>query len=460
VSRPELEGLGVEDREREDFSRGAWEPILDGHLLSVARQCIADIAADVCILDSPQDTSFVLCERALLCAYLSAAEPNECWRDQAITYLNRAVDELAENKPPWVGLYGGIAGVGWIIEHVSCVLAEEETALNVGASGPSVEEAEDEDDALDTIDHYLLQQIERVQRFDCYDLIGGLVGIGAYFLERLPRPAAIRGVQRVVGLLEEQFELSWPGTTWHTPPQLLPDHQRELCPNGYYNLGVAHGVPGVIQFLGEVATAQVPGISVSHLLESSVKWLLARQRAPEEISRYASWFVPGQPEIDSRLGWCYGDLGIGAIFYLVGVRRGEPNWQLAGEELLSRCIAWPTDKAHIVDAPLCHGAMGVAHIHDRVYQSSRDSKHREAAIAWYERGLAMRKSGSGVGGFFAYKLDEPDCLYPDPSFLSGAIGVALTLLSAIYPIEPQWDRLMLLSGRNWKTDVVFSDHSV
>jgi hypothetical protein len=37
---------------------------------------------------------------------------------------------------------------------------------------------------------------------------------------------------------------------------------------------------------------------------------------------------------------------------------------------------------------------------------------------------------------------------PSPAFLDGAIGVALALLSAVAPIEPAWDRMLLLSSRN------------
>jgi hypothetical protein len=35
---------------------------------------------------------------------------------------------------------------------------------------------------------------------------------------------------------------------------------------------------------------------------------------------------------------------------------------------------------------------------------------------------------------------------PSRAFLDGAIGVALALLAALTPIEPQWDRLLQLSG--------------
>jgi len=115
-------------------------------------------------------------------------------------------------------------------------------------------------------------------------------------------------------------------------------------------------------------------------------------------------------------------------------------------ELLDRCRHWPHDKDQIRDAGLCHGALGVAHIFNRVYQADGDDRWREAAIAWYRRGLSMRQTGSGIG-FTAWVFDrtvQPD---PTPLFLAGAPGVALALLAGATSVEPAWDRLMSLSGR-------------
>lgn len=48
--------------------------------------------------------------------------------------------------------------------------------------------------------------------------------------------------------------------TWWTNPAWLIPETREKCPRGYYNLGLAHGVPGVIGLLGR---ACAPGVAVS-----------------------------------------------------------------------------------------------------------------------------------------------------------------------------------------------------
>jgi hypothetical protein len=282
-------------------------------------------------------------------------------------------------------------------------------------------------------------------------LISGLVGFGTYFIERLPRKSAIEGVRAVFEQLELRSDRVDGGVTWHSEPELLPDWQKEQCPNGYFNLGVAHGIPGIVHFLSELwATGLVDKERVYRLLDGAIHWLIAQQRPAGSVSRFSSWIVPGKGSTDSRMAWCYGDLGILPVLFQVSDRTGRADWRTAGEELLDHCLAWPADLARICDAPLCHGAAGVAHIFNRIYQATGDRRCLEAALQWYKRTLAFRRPGTGVGGFSS--ITRPDPSGPpiweaNPSFLDGAMGVALALLAAVTPVEPGWDRLLLLSGK-------------
>ena len=107
-------------------------------------------------------------------------------------------------------------------------------------------------------------------------------------------------------------------------------------------------------------------------------------------------------------------------------------------------------RSGISDAAICHGAAGAAHAFNRIYQTEGDPRCRDAASIWLERVLEMRKPGQGVGGYLALTRPDPrseEIWEPSPAFLDGAGGIALTLLAALTPVEPEWDRLLLLSGR-------------
>jgi lantibiotic biosynthesis protein len=135
----------------------------------------------------------------------------------------------------------------------------------------------------------------------------------------------------------------------------------------------------------------------------------------------------------------------------VSRRTGREDWFQIARELLDHCLAWPENASGVRDAPLCHGATGVAHIFNRVYQAEGDAECREAAVRWFDRALAMRQPDAWIGGFFAMTWRDPTGPFvPEatPAFLDGAIGVALSLLAALTDVEPAWDRLLLLSGRS------------
>ena len=419
-----------------------WEPILDKSDVVSAKEAIAAIIRD--LPADPDTTSPIqLCESALLFAYLGKSDPSSDWTEKAAAQLNLAIERVsADWNPEHLELYGGMAEVGWIVEHFGRLLREDE----VEEVGPGGSDLEDED-PLSDVDGLIIRHLERhAGQQGVYDLISGLVGLGVYFLQRFPRKSAVSGLELVLEQLELSAVRVAPGRTWFTAPNFLPQWQRERCPEGYYNLGVAHGVPGVIYLLAEALSLGVEPKRSKELLTDTVSWLMAQQLPPHMLSRFSSWVAPGNPPENSRLGWCYGDLGLAAVLHHVGCRIGREDWRNYAKRVLDRCLDFPLQDAGCNDAALCHGAMGISHILNRIYQSSGDTRYREKAITWLRRGLEMRKPGSGVGGFLAYRPEHTPEWDPDPTFLSGGIGIALVLLSAIQAIEPRWDQLLLLSG--------------
>jgi hypothetical protein len=372
------------------------------------------------------------CELALLYAYLEQTDPGGEWRNLATEHLDMAVRQVCAKLPPSLGLFGGLSGIGWAIEHVTGMLAE-----GTGTDGG---------DPLEDVDRLLLRRLNVSHWMEPYDLVAGLVGIGVYFLERLPRPSAAEGLEMILGHLEARSEVSWGGITWLTPPAHLPKEMRVSCPAGNYNLGVAHGVPGVIGFLGDVAAAGIEAARATRLLEGAVRWLLAQQRPPDARSRYGTVFVPGSELTDSRPTWCYGDPGIAATLYRSGALLERADWTRQALALLDHSLQRTIEDSRIVDAALCHGAFGTAHIYNRIGQAEGCPRYRDAATYWYGEGLKLRQPGFWFGGFFAWRRDASPQTVEDPSLLSGASGAALALIAAAYPVEPRWDRLLLLSG--------------
>lgn len=384
-----------------------------------------------------------LWQDALLFGYLALCRNDSAWAYRAAERLNAAID-LAPGSRSYVGLFGGLSGLGWTVEHISHVLG----AFEAGSDELGDDGQQDDCDLNEDIDAFIFARLQTEDWRDSYDLISGLVGLGVYFLERLPRESAVRGLQAILNHLERKAEDSDRGVTWHTPTELLPAWQREVAPAGYYNLGVAHGIPGIIYVLDQLASVEIEKERADRLLSGAVQWVLAQRRPLGSKSWFSGWLPASEPA-DSGLSWCYGDLGRVAILLQVSRRIGRTEWRQTALDLLDQCLNRSFEGGP-VDAPLCHGAVGLAHLYNRLYQSERDLRCRDLALLWFNRALEMWSPGKGIGGYLAFFKADPKSepsWESNPDFLDGSLGIALALLAALTPIEPGWDRMLLLSSR-------------
>jgi hypothetical protein len=415
-----------------------WNPLLEGPLAEQASRIVRDIAEALpaAAMREGRPTASLasgLAGQALFYAYLALSTADEAAADHAAELVEQTADDLA-NTPMAPNLYSGFPGVAWAMEHLQGRLFE--------SSG------EDEgDDPILEIDAALLAPLSRTPWTGEYDLIGGLAGLGVYALERLPRPGAAAVLEQVVLRLAELSEEMPDGTAWYSPVDRIPEWQREFHPNGYYNLGVAHGLPGVVPILAGACAAGVAVERARPLLDSSVRWLLARRLGPESPSCFAGSFYPDQPPSPTRLAWCYGDPGIAATLLAAARAVGEPEWERQALDIARAAAARFDTSTHVRDAGLCHGAAGLGHLFNRMFQETGEEELGRAARFWFEWTFGFRTEGEGVAGFRAYdpNPDGEPGWRSDAGFLEGSTGVGLALLGAISTVEPAWDRVLLVS---------------
>jgi len=395
----------------------SWRPLITdpderATLLTIVRE-IALAVEDAPV--APHDIG-QHCDLAILRAYLAAdgTLPDD---DDAVT--NHVVAALAAQakRPGALGLFNGLAGVGWTIAH----LASDDNAEEICAS----------------FDAALLHALEHEWN-GTYDLISGLVGIGVYALEReqAGRPLAAR----VLELLHVTAQPRGLGLAWQTPARLLPEWQREQAPDGYWNLGMAHGIPAIIAWCARCAAVDVEAVSAKELMTAAASYLLDAER-PRSGGRFSAWHVcGGAPSGDrERPAWCYGDLGVSAA--LLAAAQVDPRWH---EEalMLARSCAQRAPHAAVRDTALCHGTAGIVHVLNRMFQATGDDVLGDDARRWLELTLEMRTDHAYAGfpAFDGVRL----AWRSDSTLLGGAIGVALALHAIASEVEPAWDRLLLL----------------
>lgn len=394
-----------------------WGPIADPE---TARRCwsaieeieraLADTDSDDPMLASGQPG------QALFFSYLDAARQGTDAGDRALDALGRSIDALAEREllPT---LYTGICGIGWSVEHLTRRFF-----------------ATDED-LCGEIDEALEKLLSKPTHQ--YELIAGLAGYGTYLLERLPNADASRLLVRVIDLLEEAAAGSW-----HTRPEWLPSWQREIMPAGCQNLGVAHGVPGVLGFLAAARRSGVADPRIPRLAEDIVGWLLERKLPPGAPSVFPATIIPGRDPEPTRIAWCYGDLGIAVVLLAAARSFGWPE-----EEALALARQLARRPVDAVDSSLCHGSAGNGHLFNRLYQATGDPEMKETALSWYRLALDQRRPGEGIAGFVTWVGPSPGIgeWAGHPGMLIGVAGVGLSLLAAVSEVEPAWDRLLLAS---------------
>ena len=428
----------------------SWRPLLTGEIAERAREAVAAIAAALpqspAWLPGPMDPEKETAWRASLAAgdaghalfyaylgfhqertgeSLMSGDPAEI----ALERLDRATEAVAA-APMSESLWTGFPGIAWANDHLAGRLFE----------------AADEDSGQG-VDEALLSLLANPGWPGGYDLINGLAGLGVYALEGLPRLSAADCLERIVERLGERADRTGEGIAWFSPPESLPSFQLEAFPGGLYNLGASHGMAGVLAVLGEACRAEVAGVRARRLLEGAVPWLLARREEPARGFLFPHFFHPDVAARPSRLAWCYGDPGMAATLLVAARGAGEPAWEREAAAIALHAAGRTAEVSGVRDACLCHGAAGLGHLFNRLYQATALEPLAAAARAWFERALDLCEPASGVGGFRAWATDLAGVSgwRDDPGLLEGAAGVGLALLAALSPIDPEWDRLLGVS---------------
>lgn len=431
-----------------DIKEGNWSPIINSGQVGAARSAIVAIAEELerRFTAGREETSGVLWANsdtalaegaagvAVFFSYLDMAQLWGRARHASLEYLDFAIQALAQNAMT-PSLFGGFSGIAWATQHMNDRYFHRKQ------------------DLCSSIDCALIRHLSAAPWQGQFDLVSGLVGIGTYALERQAYPSGRRCLETVIDRLGEMAERRGNEIRWFTPPRLIPATQKERYPNGNYNLGLAHGAPCVIGFLGRAYAAEVRRQKVRELLEGTVRWFLRQQLPKDACSSFPAVKVSGLKPGACRLAWCYGDAGVAAALLVASRCLGVPSWEKHALTIARRAALREPQTAGVKDACICHGSAGLAHVFNRLYQATRIRLFAEASRYWFTRTLRFRRPGEGIGGYLGLKLDQgqrqtqEQGLYSFqacPGLLIGAAGVGLALLSGISTVEPLWDRIFLL----------------
>jgi lantibiotic modifying enzyme len=394
-----------------------WKVISDRYLSRKIFARVHSIALELMAQDDVPASAGIsrgLPGMALFLAYAANATNTKEYAIRSLSMVDRAIAELETATRLDMHPFTGFPGSIWAIDHTLHVLGELGPAESISLEYDS-----------------LAMEMVASPWQPGYDLIGGLVGHGLFALLRSARGAAT--VLAVLDRLSASAEPMAGGIAWRTPQRTLAGEQeRSKYPNGNFNLGMAHGTAGAIALLAEARSA---GIAIPRgLLEGALSWLVS-VRNPEGMPS-AFGYNAEEPTV-SRLAWCYGDPGVLLALLkaeISGCSECSTFTRCVAEKILHRSI----DTSMVVDAGLCHGAAGLAHLYNVFFQVTGDVRFKALCISMYKHALSIcDRDQEAYGQFWKRRtvLGHEIGL----GYLIGAAGTGLALLASVSTLEPDWD---------------------
>ena len=357
---------------------------------------------------------------ALVYAAADEADPDGGWDERAFVHVQRFVAAYQQIDDLGIGLFGGTAGVAFALRALSRGGTRYRQALH---------------DVEAVLDHRVRAHLDRLDvraglASADYDYVSGLSGVGVCLLQLPDGPGPLRDCAVLAAtVLSEAALAPAPAGLWTPPDKLTPverTHHPQLW-SGYLNLGLAHGIAGVLTFLG---LARRRGLVVPRLDEAvgSLQARLWEHGRPTpygpDLPYYAPREAAGRSQTElTRTAWCYGNPGAALALHqadLPGTPSPRTDEQVRA--LMASVDERPAERRGIDNASLCHGWAGLALVQRRLGVG-------DAGRAAVEE---LLRRADPTARFGLRNQIAPGLPTDSPGFLEGVGGAAALLVG--------WDR--------------------
>lgn len=392
----------------------------------------------------PTSLSCGFSSTALFFLYLACSFPGQGWEAVARRHLRLVAEETHRSPLISPGLFRGSSGMAMVISHFrkhDNRYQKSWEALNDSLATQVFEK------------HWPREQVKEVRDAD-YDIISGASGILGY-LATIKQPddhirAAIhKSLEYLIWLAGSEAQQE--RRRWFLSPEFYPaPFYQESYPDGYFNCGLAHGIPGPLAALAMAwhANYRLPGQREAILVLG--QWIIEHQLRdpwgtnwPAGVPLEASYSSEQWSKLPpSRDGWCYGPPGIARALWLAGTALNDTTFCQTALEAIESVLRRPVALRAIPSVTFCHGIAGLLTICLR-FAHETDNEFVRQHIPVLVQQLLDEFDPCHALGF--RDQETADNWVDDPGLLTGAVGVALALLAASTSIEPEWDRIFLIS---------------
>lgn len=195
-----------------------------------------------------------------------------------------------------------------------------------------------------------------------------------------------------------------------------------------YNVCLSHGMSSILSVLSALPESE----RRDRIIDHTAAYILSQEIDPEKYGNcFPSQSMENPQESGrSRLGWCYGDLGIATALWQAGKARRNAAWRekaLAVMEFSAHRRS--PEKSSVNDAGICHGAAGIAMMFHYMYLQTSNALFCETRDHWIDVTLKLGIREEGLAGYSAWRPTETPPWKNEYNLLEGIAGIGLMLLT-------------------------------
>ncbi len=316
----------------------------------------------------------------------------------------------------------GLAGFNWLMRFYA-----REEVLELSGSMHEI---------LGMLDAYVSDAYSLALEVGNFDFLHGSCGLLQYLLTT--EDAARYAHDFVRRLDETKIQIDEDRIAWMSNITFL-DRNEEV-----FNFGLAHGMPAILLMLSRIIKENYleNDQTARKLLAGCVRFILSEKLDASCESTFSHYFSDDVPHTESRLAWCYGDLGVCVALWMAGETLDDPFFK---EEAISICLKTTKRKdplaTGVVDTGICHGTAGVALLYLRLHQLTGVEDFRLAADFWIEDTMQRANFDDGQAGF---KMWTKEGYMNEVNILNGIAGIGLVLLTHAMETSGNWEDLLLI----------------
>lgn len=324
----------------------------------------------------------------------------------------------------------GIAGAGWVLD-----LLQEENYIEVN-----------NDSLLPQLDDYLFEVMENDVKNQHFDFLHGALGYGYYFLKRYENTQSEKLKkkyrEKLIFLLLALKNSAKKGNN-----RIWWEYELNAKEKIYgANLSLSHGMSSIVIFLCKLHPYDDFKKLTKDLLIGSVTYILkARYKDVHSTSLYPSWIYKKDNHYENtRLAWCYGDLGVGlSIYHTAKTLRNTEYKKIALQIFKHSAKRRDYQETRICDAGLCHGVYGIVAIFKYIFTETKETIFKEALEFWINEAVTMAVHEDGYAGYKQWRGDDEQW-ENKTNLLEGVAGIGLAIITYLAPFETHWEECLLI----------------